>query len=436
MQGGTLVNTQIAYSDRQISAQEQALYDHLLTYIDLEPPEQLVQRFQALFIEGGSGYPDRDIISDLDQILADKQVDLYFRHILNRCCHILINRWQSQRQSQSAIPQLVNLFEVGPTQPLREFSRSRSIQQLRQVVNQFVETEQYLVLKRLAQVISTPETAEPDLSQSRPLGTLIGRYPYLYEHCLIGEESSLEHQNHIRRIQTEAQQRFEVDLSHYVTYRARRAQLKRQANFEQRAQQLRPSTNPTLLTDRELVASLRQFAGKPEQHCSYQELAHRFLAQNCQAATYKSFKDDLYAYITSNLPTGYSNHKFNNLLHQQLADIYPDSNQKKLNDFLMVRTCSQLFNLLVVDSSASRQHFVFVDLINNLGPLVTTSLLLKIVLLCRKVKPYLERRFSILFGHYEGTAQSTVTWLVKVLESMNIALSLNFGKIDLSHMMQ
>jgi hypothetical protein len=379
------VNTQADYGNRLVNDQEQALYNHFLSYVDREAPESLIERFRALFIEG-TGYSDRDILVTLDQILADKQVDLYFRHILNRCCHILINRWQSNRQDRRAISDLITLFEVGPTLQVREISRMRSARRLRDVVHQFMETEQYLMLKRLAQVTAESSQTHESDDQRCPLGNLIGRYPYLYEHCLLSEDSPLEHQAHVRRIQSEAQHQFELDLSHYVNYRVRRSRYRRQGSLDSRSKHLRPTENPTLLSDRELVDSLKQFTGKAEQHCTYKELARRFVNQNCQAATFGSFKNDLYEYITDSVDSGYGRRKFNDQLHQQLISIYPDSNRKTLNDFLIVRTCCQLFNFLVVDASSSPQHYVFIDLINNLGPLITTSILLKILLLCRKVK--------------------------------------------------
>ncbi|NEP19691.1 MAG: hypothetical protein F6J97_22845, partial [Leptolyngbya sp. SIO4C1] len=49
-------------------------------------------------------------------------------------------------------------------------------------------------------------------------------------------------------------------------------------------------------------------------------------------------------------------------------------------------------------------------------------------------RPYLERRFSVLFGHYEASSQEAVSWLIKVLENLNVALSLNFGSLDLSYL--
>jgi hypothetical protein len=419
-----------AYHNRSISPQEQALYDHWLQCLNQEAPEKLIERFQALFIDG-VGYPDRQIVESLDQILTSNDVDQYFRYILNRCCHILVNRWQGRPQLQAAIPALVDCFEQGPTRQNTERSRSRQTRKLRKVVNQFTETDHYLTLRRLARVIGSPE---PEESQGdRPLGTLIRRYPYLYEHCLAHEDTTQEHQQVIRRIRTEAQHKFEVDLSQYVTYRIRKARIKHQPQAAQRMERLRTIDNPTLLDDQELVSSLRQFSGKVDNGHSYRDSASQFLAQH-QAVHFGEFKDSLYDYLTAAVDPSYGNRKFNKVLSERLNNTFTENDDAPLTDFLVVRTCSQLLNFLVVDSPRNPHHFLFVDLINNLGPTLTTGILLKILLLCNKVKPYLERRFSILFNHYETSTRDAVTWLVKVLENLNIALSLTFGSLDVSHL--
>jgi len=79
---------------------------------------------------------------------------------------------------------------------------------------------------------------------------------------------------------------------------------------------------------------------------------------------------------------------------------------------------------------------VFVDLLSNIGPAMATGLLLKIVLICRKVKPNLEKRFSILFSHYESSKRENVQWLVQAMEHLNLALSTNFSTLDLSFINQ
>jgi hypothetical protein len=357
----------------------------------------------------------------------NKRAEQEFKFVLNRCCHILINRWQLQPQLQRAIPELVALFE-NPPDPTRV--QSRGARRLRHLVQLFTETEQYLTLRRLSTVMS--ESAEAYNTDSIPVGTLIQRYPYLYEHCLLSEDSSYEHQQTVRQIQSRFQRRFELDLSQYVTYQVRRAQAMRSQPKDTLDKIIQPVRNPTLLTERELATALKQFVGKVQGSDTYRDVAQSFLTHSSQTTSYKAFKDDLYEYLTLSIDPSYGKRQFNDRLYTHLSDTLPQCNSQKPTEFLLVRTCSQLLNFLVVESPQRPNHFIFVDLITNLGATFTTGLLLKIVLLCRKVKPYLEKRFSILFNHYESSSKDGVPWLIKSLENLNLAFSVHFGSADLS----
>lgn len=416
--------------NRHISPEEQKLYDHLLYWVELESPAELIERFRALFIDG-LGYPDAEVIAALEQVTASKQAAQEFHYVLNRCCHILINRWQSRSQLQWAVPQLIDLFDRIPPVPVAGIMRPRYVKRLRDLVLLFIETEQYMTLRRLAQVLS--QASDPSsTTESSSLGTLIRRYPYLYEHCLLSEDSTREQQHTIRKIQAQMQKQFEVDLSQYITYQARRSQIGSHLLIPTPQRVIHPVKNPTLLNDRELGLAVKHYVGQVEGSKTYRDLAFSFMAHSGHAQTYRGFKDDLYQYITASIDPAYGNRQFNNQLYDRLKHTFPESNSQILNDFLLVRTCSQLLSFLVVDSLRSPHHFVFVDLISNLGPILTTGLLLKIVLLCRKVRPYLEKRFSILFNHYEAYSRDAVQWLINALENLNVALSTHFGELDLS----
>ena len=104
------VSTWTPNFNRQIDQEEQQLYDHLLRLVQSELPAQLIERFRALFVDG-VGYPDADIAAAINKIATAKTADQEFRFVLNRCCHILINRWQTRPQLQAAIPELIALFE-------------------------------------------------------------------------------------------------------------------------------------------------------------------------------------------------------------------------------------------------------------------------------------------------------------------------------------
>jgi hypothetical protein len=412
---------------RQTGGQEQVLYDHLLNAVNHEPPDVMVQRFRDLFIQG-TRYGDRQVLDALDQVVRSRLADEEFRFVLNRCCHILINRWQSRSQSQPAILELISLFDNLPTaSPSMSRYRSRNSRRLTELVSAFRDTEQYLTLQRLARVISEQLSAS---SENRDLGTLIPRYPYLYEHCLLNEDSVAEQQSMVRKLQSERQHQFEVDLSRYVT------SMVRQAKMPSRMMSVNHSStavkNPTLMSDRDLGRALKHYLGRVDGTNTYKDLANSFIAHSHHSHSYSHFKQDLFEYMTASVQGDYGSRQFSNQLYQHLKNLSPQNDNRPLSDFLMVRTCSQLLNFLVVDTAQNPHHFVFMDLISNVGPLLTTGLLLKIVLICRKVKPYLERRLSILFGHYETAEQATVQWLVQMLENVNLALCVHFGNIDLS----
>jgi hypothetical protein len=223
-----------------------------------------------------------------------------------------------------------------------------------------------------------------------------------------------------------------VDLAHYVTYQLRKSDLLRDHSETSVGRILTPVKNPTLLSDAEVSESLRYFVGKVNGKSTHRDVAHRFIRHSQDIKTFRQFKDDLYSYLADAIDPDYGKRQLNNQLYQQLRSVLPEQDDEAVNELLVMRLCSQLLNFLIVENSYQRKHFVFVDMIANIGPMFTTGLLLKLVLICRKIKPYLEKRLSILFNHYEGYTQGSVEWLVMLMENLNIALSSNFGQMNLA----
>ena len=418
-----------------IDNQKQQLYDHFLDLVENNSSSEVIDRFRMLFIQG-SGYPDSNIIKVLEKIAFSKEVEEEFNFILNRCCHILINRWQPYTTKKDAILELIELFEEVEKKNLTRTYGSRSSRRISELLKEFTTSEQYLTLKRLAEVMNESPRAKSNSKSAlaQPLRTLIPRYPYLYKHCLVSSDSSYEHQQAIKKMQQEKQQEYEVNLSQYVTHRIREIRLARQGRSPSTREQENIISNPTLLNDPELFFALRQYVGKVETGYTYKDLAKRFLAHTKNPQSYSAFKDSFYEYLSTSLETESrsTTRKFNNKLYKQLQRTLEHSQDKQLNDSLMMRTCSTILNFLVVESPQRPQHFLFLDLMGNLGPIVTVGMLLKIVLICSKIRPYLEQRFAILFNHYESSNREAVQWLVKALENMNLALSTNLGHVDLS----
>lgn len=416
---------------RQSSPAEQKLYQHWLKLVQVEPPNSIIERFKVLFIEGGT-YRDQEIMQALDEIITSKYAEAQFKFVLNRCCHILINRWQIHPQHRSTIPELIACFEIKPAFLDHTF-RYKSARRLRELIKNFRNTEQYTTLQRLSEAVSKTVAQKSEV-KTTPLVKLINRYPYLYEHCLLSEDSTYEDQQAIGKMRCEAQRNYEIELSQYITHQVRQAQVARLRPAQHPKQIVRTINNPTLLNDNELFSAVKQYVGKVEGSSSYRDLAHSFITHTSKTRTYKDFKNELYAYLTSAIDPGYGKRQFNKQLYTYLQNTLAHNDSQPVSEFLIIRTCANLLNFLVVNNQKQPQHFVFIDLVANLGTTRTVGLLLKLVLICRKVKPYLEKRFSILFNHYESNIGDAVMWLIQCLENLNIALSIHFGAVDLSYL--
>ncbi|NEP87661.1 MAG: hypothetical protein F6K18_13020 [Okeania sp. SIO2C2] len=413
------------FDDQQIYREEQKIYHHFLELVLTESIDQIIERFRILFILC-SPYRIPEISTALSKIIQLPECQEKFNYLLNRCCYILINHQQLPQDKKNVLKQLMNLFEQAIDKSDSSYDRPRLTKKMLELVKGFTQSQQYLSLKRMVEVINISSANHTHDPLNQPLKNLNSHYPYLYKYLLITPNSSKEHQQAIRKMQVEKQQKYEIDLSHYVSHQARLqvSQVKKSTSAK----------NPTLLSNDELLLSIKQFVGKVEGNETYRNYAKRFLAYTTVPQSYHLFKHSFYEYLSSSFDVE-SHHiqvHFKNKLYHYLRSIMSERNDELLNESLMMKTCHKLLSFFIVHSSKKSQHFFFINLIGNLGPVITTGLLLKILLVCQQLKPNLEKRFALLFKHYQFSTQKKVQWLVKVLENMQIALSTNFGRIDLS----
>lgn len=418
------------YCNRPTTAAEQILYNHLLDCIEVFEPAEVIDLFRDLFIDG-TNYTNAEIYKALKSIVISPGADREFKFTLNRSCYIPVNRWLMQPKLHPYIPELVALFAASPTR----MARSRTTKRLRELVRDFVDTEQYLALQRLAKVIA--QSLEDRIcSEKVLLGNLIHRYPCLYEYTLLTQDSTDEQRQRVRALRRQAQQQFEIDLSYYITHRHLRSALKIEAACDadrsDTGDASNSTKNPTLLSDRQLDRAIDCFTGRIDGANTHRDLAQQFLTYTKDTRCYQTFKQELYFYLVDAIDPKYGKRQFNQNLQHQLKTMLPQNDDQQMSDILLITTCRKLLNFLVVEGHQRLDHFVFSDLTANLGITETIGLLLKIVLLCGKVRFYLERKFSRLFSHYESYTRETVGWLVESLENLNVALSTNFGSVRLN----
>ena len=407
---------------------EQIIFEHFLDVVKSEQLAGVLERFKSLFFDG-SGYSDSRIWTTIETLVSQKNAEQNFPLIINRCCYILVNHWQMQPSGQVPIAELIGMLDN-----LKDMRSTyvKIARRLRQLLQLYIQSDEYLKLKRLNVVLNATTAAKVTIDD-RPLSTLIFRYPYLYQHSLVSKERNLENVETIKRVQQNLQKQYELNLSQYFTYQVRKSRMTAQIGRD--ARDLPVIANPTLLSTRELGKAFGQFAGKAEGDASYQDLSRSFISRIELQPTISSFKRDLYDYIITGVDSSYGQRSFNDRLSKTIDNILIDRDDRRLDEISLLRTCTHLLDRLLVESPQNPQHFVFIDLISNLGVVFTTGLLLKIVLICKKSQPLLESRLSILFDHYEDSRCQGVPWLVKSLETWNVAGAIHFGQMDASSLL-
>jgi hypothetical protein len=397
---------------------EAKLYQHLQHCRQSEPTATVLERFNQLFIQA-DGYLDPDVWDVLVELVHRPQANREFKYTLNRCSYTLINPWYTQPRDHWAIPALVKQFEAVPNEP----SANYATHSIRQRVQEFLETEQYASLWRMAQIFDPAATDDgvEAVIDEQPVAQQLRRYPFLYDSSLLTKDSDQHQKEHVMELRQKAEAAIGVKLARY-------------RNHRQGGDRAFP--NPTRLPQDQLDQALGYYTGKVEGCNSHRDLAQMFQTYSKTARSFRIFKEELLEYLLAPLADvepRYVNGSLGKSLRQYLQNTLKDFDDQPLNEFVVITTCQKLLNFLVAEGTRQKPVYRrFWQLLNEVGYALTVGLLLRIVLFCDRVKPWLENRLSVLFNHHENHRCKEVPWLMETLEHMNVALITNFGKIGYS----
>ncbi|NER93082.1 MAG: hypothetical protein F6J86_04430 [Symploca sp. SIO1B1] len=434
----------IGYSSRSFESDSEYIYRHILDIRKTESPNALIERFRRLFIEG-IDYPEAEVFKALNKIVMSEWASRELPDILNRCCYSLINYWWSKPGSElkysKAVYELVALFKANPSSP----ARSEATQQLRKLVRDFTQTEQYRELQRKAwvsgyspQAQNKPDTPTTEDVASRSIPDVIHRYPLLYFYYSFGEEGNNSGDLKATKcLQEKNEQQYEEDLFNYLTHMQ-----KSSSDSYPDLSLTVENKNPTLLTPDKLKAAIMKFGGPVEGSLTYRDAAQQYLEALAQVKSYHMMKIQVHEYLSSSIKPSYGNHRFNKWLDEQLKNFLPQGDTWEPSQHLLMRTCSHLISTLLAKpdlhdckSVKNKNHLMFIDLNANLKPTFTVGLLLKLVLLCADtsdnlsiIRSCIARHFADMCRHYESIVPASTGWLIECLENLMIAFSVNFGK--------
>ncbi|MGD1907711.1 MAG: hypothetical protein ACFB0C_17220 [Leptolyngbyaceae cyanobacterium] len=408
-----------SWSSASVADLQRQLYEHLQHCRQQESTESVLNRFQQLFIQG-KGYSDPAPWEALVELINLSQAEREFKYTLNRCTYTLVNPWYTQPRDHWAIPALVALFDEIPQTSTNCFVTHR----IRTLTQGFTETEQFAALRRLAALFepeaTTGDTLEAIANQS--VAKQLRHYPFLYDSSLLTKDSDQHQKQHVGELRHQAEAAFGVKLARYwaqgQTVKGRSA-----------------ASNPTRLSQAELDDALQHYTGKVEGNRSHRDVAKMFQTYSRTVRSFREFKEELLEYLLAPLAGAeprYRNNVFSRSLRQYLRETLADFDSQIPTEFMIITVCQKLLNFLVVQGRQQPVFRRFRQLVQDVGPSLAMGLLLRVVLFCANVKPWLENRMAVLFNHHEQYRCKDATWLITALEHVNLALVTNFGKVGYS----
>ncbi|MEM7770008.1 MAG: hypothetical protein AAGA75_26220 [Cyanobacteria bacterium P01_E01_bin.6] len=385
-------------SHRDITQAQQIIYRYLLSAVQDNSPEDVLEEFKHLFIHHVNTASSQLLPAIYEIVFANDEKE--FRNTLKRSCYILINNWDISRNHES-IQKLVTLFS-DPT--IDKQAQAPIIQRLRRWVKSFVHSKDFEELQLFASRYD--HDVESHWSNRYTSYLLVPQY--------INLENSVEQREAARALSKKLKEKFKFDLAFYTV-------LSESINFPKK-----DVKNPTYLGDESLRLIKTVIARRGV--FSYANLANIFRQQTLNLS-YQQFKDSLKQYLIYSLGTSEFVQKFDSHLVEKLAHLYTVHEEKIVDDALILRTAKRVVDYLTTEDHESPAP-LFLMLLSQGNPLTLVTILLKIVLMCPYVRTHLEARIADLIRYYEKYSEEDCKWVVSFFEIFNITMTIHVESTD------
>lgn len=381
------------------------IYKFLLGVVRNCSPEIALDEFKALFLEHRSHPGNLSAFSDLVLLLKHHEKD-QFLGTLKRCCYILINNWETQRQTQ-CIPDLIASFtKIDWNTPVATKPR----QHLKAWLQEFVNSQDYEDLKLFASEHLNTRSQQQE-GQGPPEQHWITRYTsYLLVPQFMNAENSPEQRAVARKRSQELKDRFKFDLAMYT---ARSQSGIRNTNHDLQ--------NPTGLGD-EVLGLIKTIVARQGRY-NYSYFSNIFLKQ-IKGLTYDKFKVALCNYLSHATNLNVQQNPISQTLFRRIHNLYPNYQDEVLNDALLLRTCNRTIDFLTIDRDDTPSDF-FVFILTQGHALTLVVLLLKIILVCPNSHNHLEYQIAKLIRYYMQYPVDDCDWVINFFEVFKIAFAIH-----------
>ncbi|MBN3883798.1 MULTISPECIES: hypothetical protein [unclassified Nostoc] len=391
----------VTSNSKQLNVQiaQEEVYSFFVEIVKKLPPEDVLQEFKGLFIDG-LDLEDSDYIPGIYSIfLEDQEQELY--NTLKRCCYIIVNNWKTNRKDKY-IQELVNLFI---NENLKIKTNNHPVVKIcKSWLENFVNSKDYKDLKLFA-------TKYEESSK----GHWANRYTsYLLIDQSVNQKNPREQQEAARKLSKQIKDKFKFELAMYIA----------------RSQSAVSSTaryrNPSILGDQalRLIKAIVLKRGV----FSHENIAHIFIKQT-ENQTLKEFKINLEKYLFFSV----ENQESVEILQQQFTEILSlwkkDYNQETITKELFLRTCNRVIDCLTIENGEEPSS-LFILLINQGHSLTLVIILLKIILICKNSRRHLETRIAHLIRFYEKYSEEECKGVINFMEIFNITFAIYAENVE------
>lgn len=378
---------------RTLGQAQNLIYKFFLEIVDTLPPEDVLLEFKRLFINHINVTSSEVQQALYDILFVNNEEE--FRHTLKRCCYILVNNWEASRHHQS-IQNLVNLFE---DPAISQYSPSPTTKRLRMWLLNFINSSDFQEIKLFCSRIDTPEVEH--WTERFTAYLLVPQY--------VNFKNPVEQREAARARSQQIKERFKFDLAMYTAHSQSKV-----------INPVKTYKNPTSLGE-EVLRLIKVILARRGPF-NYLNLANIFLKQ-IESLNYKEFKDALIEYLAFSIEQKDFIETLRSHLSKKFVRLYESHDEDTVTKALILRTCNKIISYLTTENRKDPSP-LFILLLSQGNPLPLVIILLKIILVSKPSRIFLEARVAELILYYQNYDETDCRWIIDFMEILNIAFAI------------
>ncbi len=377
----------------KIDTAQAYIYNFFLTLVKEKEAAKVLKEFQLLFFNYHATEENSEAVVALAEIIFANDQET-FLNTIKRCCYILINNWERDRQKE-AIQKFVQGFleEDFDREPTHEVTN-----RLYGWLKHFVEG-QYFAEINIFKISQTPPKTE-HWSKRYNSYLLVNQY--------LNTENSAEQREAAKLLSQKLRKKFKFDLAMYT------------ARSESSLNQENAIENPTNLGKKTLKL-IKEILAK-QRHFDYDKLANIFIKQT-QGFRYKTFKASLVNYLLYTLEEQRTTKALRNQLSKKIDLLYEEYDDCELDESLILRSCNRVIDYLTLESEKQPGELFFF-LMSQEERLSLVIIMLKLILFCPYSRTHLETRVAELIEYYNDYPEGDCKWLVHFFDIFQIIFTI------------